>query len=78
MKTFSHLALTCLISAIAFYGALNLENPFRLFAAMVASAAWILFALSVIKRMRKDAARRFGERKFEEYMRSTSQSRMKF
>lgn len=78
MKTFSHLAITSLISAIAFYGALNLENPFRFFAVMLGSAAWILFTLSVIRRMKKEAARRFGERKFEEYMRSTFQNRIKF
>ncbi len=78
MKTFSQLAFTSLISIIAFYGALKLENPLRLFAVAVGLAAWILFALSVIRRLKKEAARRFGERKFEEYMRSTSHSRMKF
>ena len=76
MKTFIYLIFTCLISTCAFYGALNLKNPFPLF--IVALGVWALFLWGLNKRMTKDAARRMRERMFEDYMRSNSPNRMRF
>ncbi|MGN6639842.1 MAG: hypothetical protein ACTHJ8_13110 [Mucilaginibacter sp.] len=76
MKTFIYLIFTCLISTCAFYGALNLKNPFPCFA--VAFGVWALFLWALNRRMKKHAARRFRERLFEDYMRSNISNRIRF
>jgi len=76
MKTFIYLFLAGLVSALAFYGALNLQNPFPLFG--LAFGVWALFLWGVNKRMKKGAVRRFQQRMFEQHMRSNYHHRQRY
>lgn len=76
MKTFIYLIFTCFISTGAFYGALNLTNPFPLYG--VAFGVWALFLWGLNRRMKKDAARRFHQRMFDLHMRSNYHHRQRY
>ena len=73
MKTTLYFILTLLISAGALLGAMNMKNPFPLFA--VAFGIWALFIWLYHKRAKKEAARRSREQLFENYMRTHLHSR---
>jgi len=73
MKTTFYLIATCFISTFAFFGALGAKNPFPLFA--VAFGIWALFIWGYNRRSKKEAARRFNEHMFNEYMRSKMRGR---
>jgi hypothetical protein len=70
MKTAFYFIATCFISTFAFFGALNMKNPFPCFA--VAFGIWALFIWGYNRRSKKEASRRFNERMFNEYMRANS------
>ena len=73
MKNAFYLIATCFISTFAFFGALGAKNPFPCFA--IAFGVWALFLYGYNKRSKKEAAKRFNEHMFNEYMRSKMQGR---
>ena len=75
MKTAFYFIATCFISTFAFFGALGMKNPFPCFGA--AFGIWALFLWGYSRRAKKDAARRFKERMFSEYMRSKSRGSLR-
>jgi hypothetical protein len=75
MKTIFYLIGTCLISTLAFFGALSMKNPFPCFG--VAFGIWALFLWGWNRRSKRQAAKRSRERMFEDYMRSTFRNRIR-
>ncbi|MBD1385849.1 hypothetical protein IDJ75_11210 [Mucilaginibacter rigui] len=75
MKTTAYFIATCFISTFAFFGALGAKNPFPLFA--VAFGIWALFLWGYSRRSKKDAAKRFQERLFNDYMRSKTRGSLR-
>lgn len=69
MKTILYFIGTLLISAGCLLGAMNIKNPFPLFA--VAFGIWVLFIWRYHWHAKKKAARRSREQLFENYMRSS-------
>jgi uncharacterized protein (DUF486 family) len=76
MKTIFYFIVTSCISTFAFWGALGAKNPFPLYA--VAFGIWGLFLWGYNNRMKKEAARKFRERAFENYMRARNRGRYPF
>ncbi|SEO10537.1 hypothetical protein SAMN05192574_105321 [Mucilaginibacter gossypiicola] len=68
MKNIFYFIVTSCISTFAFWGSLGAKNPFPLYAVMF--GIWALFLWGYNNRLKKEAARRFHERMFEDYMRS--------
>ncbi|UOE50928.1 hypothetical protein MTO98_07535 [Mucilaginibacter sp. SMC90] len=68
IKNIFYFIITACISTFAFWGSLGAKNPFPLYGVML--GIWALFFWGLNNRMKKDAARRFNERMFAEYMRS--------
>jgi len=73
MKTAVYFIITLIISAGALLGALNMKNPFPLFA--VAFAIWGLFLWAYNRRSKKEAQKRSQEQLFENYMRANLRNR---
>jgi hypothetical protein len=76
MRTSAYLFLTCLASGYAIYEGLHLKDNVVCF--IMAAAIWAFYAWIVSRTMKKNAARRLGERIFEEHMRSSFGTRIKF
>jgi len=75
MKTAFYLIATCFISTFAFFGALAAKNPFPCFG--VAFGIWALFFWGASRRSKKEAAKRFHEHMFNEYMRSKTRGSLR-
>jgi hypothetical protein len=68
IKNIFYFIVTSCISTFAFWGSLGAKNPFPLYGVML--GVWALFLWGINNRMKKEAARKFNERMFAEYMRS--------
>jgi hypothetical protein len=75
MKTLINLMLTCFASGAALYEGFHLKNNIGCF--MLAIFIWSLYFGAVNRNIRKAAARRAGEKLFEDDMRSKVQTRMR-
>ncbi|MBT2560142.1 hypothetical protein J7E50_02765 [Pedobacter sp. ISL-68] len=67
MKTVVYFIFTCFISTGAMLGALNMKNPFPLFA--IAFGIWALFLWGCDRRAKKAAHKRTMERAFQDFVR---------
>jgi len=76
MKTLVYLILTSLASGCALYEGFHLENNIACF--LLAAGTWALYFWTTSRRIKRTAARRMGERVFEEHMRSNFQTRIRF
>jgi len=76
MKTIGYLTFTLLMSGSALYEAFRLKENISCF--LLAAGIWILYFWAMNRRIRKTAARRMGERMFEEHMRSSYEQRIRF
>ena len=73
MKNFLYIVLFCFIFNCCYFGALNAKHPLTLI--LVAVATVVLFAWLMVNRHKKRMERRQQEQLFEEFMRSSRQSR---
>lgn len=73
MRNFLYIVLFCFIFNCCYFGALNARHPLTLI--VVAGITVILFSWLMVSRHKKQAERRQREQLFEEFMRSSRDSR---
>jgi hypothetical protein len=76
IKNIFYFILTACISTFAFWGGLGAKNPLPLYA--VGFGLWALFIWGYNNRVKKEAARKFNERMFAEYMRSKARGSRRY